>query len=133
MNVTVRYGNQLLVDGKPLWARMHLAPKTQEIMQVGPDDIRTITAIGQTVIAEVLAKYPEAFVVGLQQDAKVRYASPSPFTYEGYVKTTGLTTDMADIHPAFHDYWRAVENEGKYRAFVRMGADATWLMLGSRQ
>jgi hypothetical protein len=132
MNLSFRYGNSLLVDKKPLWADVHPGPESQEVLRVGVEDIQTIIAVGQTALAEALSKYPSLFLVGLRRDEDICYASPSPYTAEGYAKTTGVTIDMAEVDPVFHDYWRAVENNGVNQAIVRAGADATWLMLARR-
>ena len=132
MNVTFRYGNQVLVDNKILWADVHSSPKAQEIMRVSPEDIQKVISFGRAALSKALSQYPELFFVALRQEEEVCYASPSPFTPEGYAKTTGVTTDITAIDPAFHPYWRAVEYGGRGRALVRMGTDATWLMLARR-
>jgi hypothetical protein len=131
MNITFRYGNQLLVGKKLLWSAVYPMP-SQEYVTVDPQEVRTILSIGNAAIDNVLATYPEVFFMGLRSDDDIRFASPSPFAQEGYARTTGVTADMSDLDPAFYEYWRTVEDEGRNKVLLRMANDAAWLMLARR-
>ena len=122
----------LLHNGRKLWAYVHDAPRGDtKIEIVTPQDLALILRIGKDAIANTLSTYPSVFLTGLRQDGDTRYTDPSPFTLEGYEKTTGVTTDIKDIDPRFHGYWEAVEASG-HEAHVRQGTDAVWLMVSNR-